>query len=163
MEKIKPIIYQPNPILREKSKPVPPKKIAEPEFANIISAMKATLEATPHGIGLAASQIGHPWRIFVIKIPDYTGTFINPEIVDIGKRITILEEGCLSVPRIYGPVKRPKTIKVKALDEKGIPFKVRAKGLLARVIQHELDHLEGALFIDKAEQTYKLEQPENVA
>ena len=151
---IKPIVINPDPILRQNAKTVPPKKISEPEFTNLIANLKETLEATPNGIGLAAPQIGRGWRIFIVKIPEYSGTFVNPEIVDISKRTTLLEEGCLSTPNIYGPVARPKTIKVKALNEQGLPFKVRAKGLLARVIQHELDHLEGMLFIDKAERTY---------
>lgn len=156
---IKPIVFESNPILRKKAKTVPVKKISEPEFVKLITNMKQTLEATSNGIGLAASQIGTDWKIFIVKIPEYTGTFINPEILDTSKRTTALEEGCLSVLNIYGQVTRPKTVKVKAFNEQGMSFKLRAKGLLARVIQHEIDHLNGKLFIDKAEKTYKLKQP----
>ncbi|RJQ14027.1 peptide deformylase [Candidatus Parcubacteria bacterium] len=162
MSEVKPIVKNPNPVLRQKAKLVPPKKISEEEFTEIIGNMKSTLNATPNGIGLAAPQIGHSWRIFIVKIPEYEGVFINPEIMDIGKRTTLLEEGCLSVTDTYGPVARPKTIKIKALNEQGLPFKVRAKGLLARVIQHEIDHLDGTLFIDKAEKTYRVERQNQI-
>ena len=153
---IKPIIFESNQMLRRKAKPVPVKKISEPEFVKLITNMKETLEATQNGIGLAATQINAPWRIFIVKIPEYIGTFINPEILDTGKRTVILEEGCLSVPNTYGQVIRPKTIKIKTFNEQGLNFKLRAKGLLARVIQHEIDHLNGKLFIDKAQRTYKI-------
>jgi len=156
MSPLKPIVFGSNPMLRRKAKQVPIKKISEPEFVNLITNMKETLEATPNGIGLAASQINAPWRIFIVKIPEYTGTFINPEILDTGKRTTILEEGCLSIPNTYGQVTRPKTIKIKTFNEQGLSFKLRAKGLLARVIQHEIDHLNGKLFIDKADHIRKI-------
>lgn len=158
---IKPITKEPNPILHKIAKPVPIKNIADPELQNIINDMKETLNATPNGIGLAAPQIGQSLRIFIVKIPEYEGVFINPEVIEEGERTTILEEGCLSIPTIYGPVVRPRTIKVKAYDANGKLFKVRAKAMLARVIQHELDHLKGTLFIDKAERTYKQELQTN--
>lgn len=155
MTPLKPIVTDPHSILRAKAKPVPEKQIVDTQFQAIIADMRATLDATPHGIGLAAPQIGHSWRIFIVKIPEYQGVFVNPEVMETGVRTGILEEGCLSVPLIYGAVVRPKTIKIKTYDENGKQFKLRAKALLARVIQHELDHLDGKLFIDKAERTYK--------
>lgn len=110
------------------------------------------------GIGLAAPQVGHLLRIFTVNIEDKIYIFINPEIKDFGDDKIPFEEGCLSVPKIWGPVTRPKKLTIKALNENGEPVKIRAKGLLARVIQHEMDHLNGILFIDKAEKLYKIEE-----
>ncbi|MDO8743447.1 MAG: peptide deformylase, partial [Candidatus Azambacteria bacterium] len=84
--------------------------------------------------------------------------FINPEIKDISLEKIPFEEGCLSVQKTWGPVVRPKKLTIKAMDENGKLVKIRAKGLLARVIQHEIDHLNGILFIDKAEKLHKVEE-----
>lgn len=110
------------------------------------------------GIGLAAPQVGHSLRLFTANVEDKIYAFINPEIKDISTDKIPFEEGCLSVKNIWGPVVRPKKLTIKALDENGEPIKIRAKGLLARVIQHEMDHLNGVLFIDKAEKLYKVEE-----
>lgn len=111
-----------------------------------------------HGLGLAAPQVGKSLRLFTIQIEDKTYVFINPEIKDASRDMGPFEEGCLSVLNTWGPVVRPKKLTIKALDKNGESIKIRAKGLLARVIQHEMDHINGILFIDKAENLFELEE-----
>jgi peptide deformylase len=102
------------------------------------------------GIGLAGPQIGVMKRIFVVCSSDNTGTvFINPSIIETSHKTHKFEEGCLSIPGIYANVIRSESIKVQAWNEKGRPFTLEADGLLARVILHEYDHLEGIIFLDR--------------
>ncbi len=102
------------------------------------------------GIGLAAVQVGNLKRIFITHAPkDMPRVFINPEIVETSMDEDVYEEGCLSIPGINADVVRPFSVKIQAWNEKGKPFSIDADGLLARVIQHELDHLNGVLFIDR--------------
>jgi peptide deformylase len=102
------------------------------------------------GIGLAGPQVNECLRIFVTNVEgDKPRVFINPEIVQTSQELVNIEEGCLSLPKLYLDVIRPEFVRVQAWNEKGRPFTVEAGGLLARVIQHEYDHLEGILFIDR--------------
>lgn len=102
------------------------------------------------GIGLAGPQVDSPLRIFVTNVEgDKPRIFINPEIVLTSQELVDIEEGCLSLPRLYLDVIRPESVRVQAWNEKGRPFTVETDGLLARVILHEYDHLEGVLFIDR--------------
>jgi peptide deformylase len=102
------------------------------------------------GIGLAGPQVGLMERIFAIHVEgDEPRVFINPSILETSQELAKYEEGCLSIPGIYTDVVRPKTLKVQAWNEKGRPFTMEADGILARVILHEYDHLEGILFIDR--------------
>ena len=102
------------------------------------------------GVGLAGPQIGIMRRIFVVHIEgDIERVFINPSILETSQETAKVEEGCLSVPGIFADVIRSKTIKIQAWNEKGRPFTLEAAGILARVIQHEYDHLEGVLFLDR--------------
>jgi peptide deformylase len=102
------------------------------------------------GIGLAGPQVDRAQRIFVTNVEgDKPRIFINPEIVLTSQEMVAIEEGCLSLPRLYLDVIRPRSVRVQAWNEKGRPFTVEADGLLARVILHEYDHLEGVLFIDR--------------
>ena len=102
------------------------------------------------GIGLAGPQVGLARRIFVSNVEgDKPRIFINPEIVLTSQEMVGIEEGCLSLPRLYLDVIRPESVRVQAWNEKGRPFTVETDGLLARVILHEYDHLEGVLFIDR--------------
>ena len=135
-----------NECLRQKALPVSEigleyQKIAE-ELINALHEGK--------GIGLAGPQVGLMERIFAVHVEgDEPRIFINPSILETSQEILRYEEGCLSIPGIYTEVARPKTVKVQAWNEKGRPFTLEAAGLVARVILHEYDHLEGILFIDR--------------
>ncbi len=102
------------------------------------------------GVGLAAVQVGEPVRLFITRAPhDVKRVFINPDILETSMEEATIEEGCLSVPGLYTDIMRPASVRVQAWNEKGRPFTLSADGMLARVIQHEFDHLNGILFIDK--------------
>ena len=154
MAKVLKILQEGDPILRKKAETV--KNPENPEVKKLVADMIITMKQAS-GIGLAAPQIGHSLRLFTVNIEDKIYVFINPEIKDMSLEKIPFEEGCLSVQKIWGPVVRPKKLTIKALSENGKPVKIRAKGLLARVIQHEMDHLNGILFVDKAEKFYSAE------
>ena len=130
-------------VLREETKPVA--EITD-EIRTLVRSMFDTMYLAK-GIGLAAPQVGRSERIFVMDVDDRPMTMINPEIVS-REGTDRAEEGCLSIPEIFGDVTRPEHIVARALDLDGNPIEVEATGLLARCIQHELDHLDGKLFID---------------
>ncbi len=133
-------------ILRQKAVEV--EKIDE-EITNLIDQMFETMYEE-NGIGLAGPQIGKNLRLFVIELDDEVRhVFINPQIISTSQETSLYEEGCLSIPGVYEQIERPVKITVQALNEKGKAFTVEAEGLLARAIQHEYDHLEGILFIDR--------------
>ncbi|MFA5128631.1 MAG: peptide deformylase [Patescibacteria group bacterium] len=146
---ILPIITTPNPILRQHAKEINPEEIKSEAIQKLISDMKETVRPAG-GIGLAAPQVGISMRLIVVVTQEKVMALINPEIINFSWRKEAAEEGCLSVPGKWGPVKRSKIIKVKAFDENGKSIKFKAKDLFARVIQHEVDHLNGVLFIDRA-------------
>ena len=146
---IKTILTEPNKILRQISNPVD--HVGEEE-QKLMDDMLETMYAAP-GIGLAAIQIGIPKRIIVMDISRKKENknplhFVNPEIVWKADEDIIYEEGCLSVPNQFAEINRPKECHVKYLDYFGQPQLLKAEGLLATCIQHEIDHLEGILFID---------------
>jgi len=146
---IKPIIYLPDPILRQQSQPV---ERVDKELERFIADMIETMYDAP-GIGLAAIQVGVPRRLLVIDVagkdePENPQVFINPEIVASGDGVSVYEEGCLSIPDYYAEVERPDTVTVKHLDRQGNQRVTEADGLLATCLQHEIDHLNGVLFID---------------
>ncbi len=157
MAKILKIVQEKNPILRKKAEPV--KNPKSPKIKQLIADMIATMIEIK-GVGLAAPQVGASYRIFTANVENKIFVFINPEVKDLSAVQIPFEEGCLSVQKVWGQIVRPKKLTVKALDENGKPFKIRAKGLLARVIQHEMDHLNGTLFIDKAEKLFAIEENE---
>ena len=135
-----------NELLKQKAKPV---KEIGPEYIKIAGDLFEALQEGK-GIGLAGPQVGLMERIFAIHLEgDEPRVFINPSIVETSQETLKYEEGCLSVPGIYCDVIRPRAIKVQAWNEKGRPFNLEASGLMARVILHEYDHLEGILFIDR--------------
>ncbi|MBI3671232.1 peptide deformylase [Candidatus Azambacteria bacterium] len=140
-----------NKILRTRSEEVA--DIQSPEIQKFILNMKTTLKSTPNGVGLAAPQAGKNLRIFVAS--DDLGinqtVFINPEITKISENMILKGEGCLSLPEYYGKIRRADWVKAEACNENGRKFKIKATGLVAQLIQHEVDHLNGILFIDKAE------------
>lgn len=133
-----------DPILREETKPV---TVITAELRQLIDAMFETMYAA-RGIGLAAPQVGRSERLAVVDVDEDPMVLINPEIVDASSATEKAEEGCLSIPEIYGDVVRPESIRVRALDGDGNVFERDATGLLARCIQHEIDHLHGKMFID---------------
>jgi peptide deformylase len=135
-----------NEKLREKAAPV---KHIGPEYVKIAEDLVNALH-DGDGIGLAGPQVGLMERIFAVHLNgDDPHIFINPTILETSQETSKYEEGCLSVPGQYADVVRPKKIKVQAWNEKGRPFTIEADGILARVIQHEYDHLDGVLFIDR--------------
>lgn len=140
------IIHFPDPRLRTKAKPV---DTVDDEVRRIVDSMFETMYAAP-GIGLAATQVDIHKRIIVIDTSEEKNephVFINPGIVETGDEEE-MEEGCLSVPGVYETVRRPGRARVRALNRDGQSFELDAGGLLAVCIQHEMDHLEGKLFVD---------------
>ncbi|KKW46337.1 MAG: peptide deformylase [Candidatus Liptonbacteria bacterium RIFCSPLOWO2_01_FULL_56_20] len=131
-------------------------KFRRAEIGALIARMKRTMRRA-NGVGLSANQIGLDAAMFVAEVPDGQGgrkfyAIFNPRIEKIVPEQVVKEEGCLSVPRAYGEVSRHERITISGLDRNGKPIKVKAWGLLARVFQHEIDHLNGKLFIDRAKQ-----------
>jgi len=132
-------------ILRQKAEKI---KTIDEETANMAKQMLEILKRDK-GVGLAGPQIGYMKRIFVAHVEgDMERVFINPSILETSQRTVKVEEGCLSVPGIFANVIRSEAVKIQAWNEKGRPFTLEVTGILARVIQHEYDHLEGVLFLD---------------
>lgn len=135
-------------VLREVCRPVAPD---EPGLDDLIARMTATMERY-RGVGLAAPQVGVPLRLFLAWLPEWGGrppmVFVNPERVSASDREVPFDEGCLSFPGIYRDVIRPDAVTVAYRDETGAERRMKAEGLLARIIQHEMDHLDGVLFVD---------------
>ena len=143
------IFKYPDPVLQKKAKSV---KDIDASIQKLIEDMLETMYRAP-GIGLAATQVGRPIRIIVFDTaPREEGRnpsfLINPEIIE-GEGEQTLEEGCLSVPEYFSEVKRKARVKVLGLDVKGKPVEICGEGVLATVLQHEIDHLDGILFIDR--------------
>ena len=143
------ILTEPNKILRQKSAPVDK---VDSDIQKLMDDMLETMYAAP-GIGLAAIQVGIPKKVIVLDIAQKEGQknpifIINPEIIEKSANNLTYEEGCLSVPGQFAEIDRPDKCHVKYLDYHGQPKEIRAEGMLATCIQHEIDHLEGILFID---------------
>ncbi len=146
---LKKIITIPDPILRKKSLPV---KGVNKEIKELLKDMLETMYEAP-GIGLAAIQIGIPKRLVVMDLSKDPNKkepmfFVNPEIVEKSETMVTYEEGCLSIPNQFAKIARPNSCKVKFLDFDGIEKELKADGLFSTCIQHEVDHLNGVLFID---------------
>ena len=161
---IQEIIRMGHPTLREAAKPFPADEIGAPQFLDLVADLKDTLAATGNGIGLAAPQIDVGFRVAVIDIPDpvtrygpvtpmpFT-VYVNPTISVINETVMGYWEGCLSVPNMMGFVERPQHIKVAYFDENGQPQSIELQGFLATVFQHEFDHLDGVLYVDRLKDT----------
>ncbi len=168
-------IYQEkeNKALRQVAKAVPIKDISSPKIKKLISNMKKALAAQDDGVAIAAPQIGEAVRVIVVsgKVKEIAegieniealkktnhpdDVYINPVIIRSSKEKKPMEEGCLSVRWLYGKVNRSTKVQIEAYDEKGKKIKRGASGLLAQIFQHEVDHLEGVLFIDKAKDVHE--------
>ena len=136
-------------VLRTECKDI---KVFDSALKMLADAMLETLKEAD-GVGLAGPQVGVPEKIFVVWIPEEDPlVFINPEIVETSIETCPYEEGCLSIPGVYHDVIRPVGVTIQAQDLNGKPFTIQADGLLARVIQHENDHLHGKLYIDHLEE-----------
>ena len=144
------IITLPDPLLKQVSAPV---ERVDDDLRKLLDDMLETMYDAP-GLGLAGIQVAVPRRVLVIDIvkdeeqPPDPIFMINPEILHLGDDIRIHEEGCLSIPEVYAEIERPTPIQIKYLDRDGKPHEDQFDGLLATVIQHEVDHLDGRLFID---------------
>jgi peptide deformylase len=130
-------------VLRQHSREV---KAVNDEVRRLVDDMFETMDAAK-GIGLAANQVGVPRRVAVVDVDGDRFAMIDPRIVETEGRVTA-EEGCLSIPEIYADVTRPDRVVIEALDTNGNPYRREATGLKARAIQHEIDHLDGILFLD---------------
>jgi peptide deformylase len=162
----------PDPVLKSKALAL---ETVTDLVRDVASAMLDIMDAE-EGIGIAAPQVGVPWRLFVLDVPedkdrsaqadppeatDGPMVFINP-VLKLEGPVEVFEEGCLSLPGIRGDVLRPPVVTVTAMDASGKVFTLRAGGLLARCIQHEFDHLEGVLIIDKMTQPSRMKNRQNI-
>jgi peptide deformylase len=156
---IMPVIKMDNPLLHQRAKKV--RKI-DSSIQELIDDMVETMHGV-EGVGLAAPQVGVPLQVVVIQIPEDEEiiTLINPEIVKTSEDTEMMTEGCLSLPGYRGEVKRFTSVTVKARDSQGKPIRVKGEGLLAQVLQHEVDHINGVVFVDHLEsmnELHKLEE-----
>jgi len=165
-----PIITRENPILRKKAIKV---TSFDAKFQRLVDDMIETLIAAP-GVGLAAPQVAISQRLIVVRLPDnddedraeygahagVTYVVANPKIIKASKKMVSGTEGCLSIPGLWGEVDRHEEIVVTGQDREGKDFRLKAQGWLARVFQHEIDHLDGILFTDRASEVWKPKENE---
>lgn len=156
--------------MREKAEEVPVQEIKNKKFREIIQKMERVIAENEEAVAVAAPQIGESWRIFAIsewaknsetrkeKKEFKNIIFINPKIIKTSQRQKSMQEGCLSTPALFGTTKRAEKIRIEALDENGKKFTHSASGLFAQALQHEIDHLNGILFVDKATNLSKIEK-----
>jgi len=149
-----PIVKDPTPSLREHSRVLSMDEIFTPEFQAYLDKLAATM-LVEDGVGIASPQIGRNIRAIIINPTGTIESWINPEIIKASDTMVESEEGCLSVPGVYGIVKRHKKIRVRAMNRHGRMEEMDVKGFPAIVWQHEIDHVNGILFVDKAERMIK--------
>jgi len=147
-----------DPVLKTRAREIEP---VTGDVRRLAQDMLETLQAENNGVGLAANQVGSTQRIFVAELPAKVGpsqryVLINPVITSRSKEMETAEEGCLSFPGIYGPVERHLEVEIRGQDLEGKPVALKGKGFLARVFQHELDHLEGIVFIERMKLVQRL-------
>ncbi len=172
--------HEQNPVLRQKARDISPADVRGERIRRLIAKMKMLLAKEKHGVALAAPQVGEPLRLFIVsgralaqysendaaggaasaerdtthQTPD-DQVYINPVLLKVSRGKTDKHEGCLSIRGYWGEVPRAEKASIRALDETGAPFTRGASGFLAHIFQHEMDHLEGILYIDKATSVYK--------
>jgi peptide deformylase len=151
-----PIRELPDPVLRQKAKRV---RTIDGSIRKLIADMVETMHAAP-GVGLAAPQVGVPLRVIIIGMPeDEDIAIINPQIIRrTGERL--VNEGCLSIPGYVGEIKRAESVRVKGRDQNGKEIRIKADELLAQALEHEIDHLNGVLYVDHLESQDKLRKIE---
>ena len=156
------IITLPEPVLRKKARKV---SQYSNELHTLIDDMVETMRAAP-GVGLAAPQVNVQLRVIVVEfgdeedeeIPPKLYIIVNPELSKFSQELVTGTEGCLSIPGYVGEVERSKTVIVKGFNRQGNPLKIKAKGWLARIFQHEVDHLDGILYIDRSDKVLAIEE-----
>lgn len=141
------LVVYPDSRLRRLAQPVDIARLQDKKFQELIVDMAKTM-IVKDGIGLAAPQVGRNWRLIVVNTDEGVWPMINPVITKLSSSTSLEEEGCLSLPNTFGQVRRAKSLHCHYLDELGQECNLTAHGTLARVIQHEVDHLNGVLFID---------------
>lgn len=152
--------------LKQKTAAVDLKSLKKDELRKLIREMRALMEKAD-GVGLSANQVGLASRFFIAEVPTGRGaetkfySIVNPEVMKKSAGTVNLEEGCLSIPDTFGVVERPERITLTGFDLNGKKIKIKAWGLLARVFQHEVDHLNGVLFAEKAKNLEKYSKPRN--
>ncbi len=161
---IRQIVTLPDPVLRRKARPV---TRFDTDLQSLVDDMIETMREAP-GVGLAAPQLGFPERVIVVEYvedeededaPKKLYVMVNPEIKEFSEETELGIEGCLSVPGLQGEVERSLKVTVRGRTRRGQPMKVKAKGWMARIFQHEVDHLDGVVFTDRATKVWK-PQPE---
>lgn len=152
MTKLKLNLY-PAPVLQKKAVKI--KNPLDIEVQKIIPEMIQVMKKE-NGVGLAASQVGLSVRLCLVQEEDRIHIMINPQITAKSTKKIMMEEGCLSFPDTFYPITRPENVKVRFLDEMGLEKKLKAGGILARAVQHEIDHLDGVLIIDRAKKLKKI-------
>ena len=159
---IREIVSLPDPILRRKAKPVV--RFDKP-LQTLIDDMIETMRQAP-GVGLAAPQVGVPERVIVVEFPENEEdedapkklyAVVNPEIKQLSAETELGVEGCLSIPGLQGEVERSLELRIKGLTRHGQPMRIKAKGWMARIFQHEIDHINGVVFTDRAVRVWKPE------
>ena len=159
---VRKIVTLPEPVLRRKAR-----KVTEfgAELQTLIDDMIETMRAAP-GVGLAGPQVDVSLRVIVVEFGDEENedaptklySVVNPEIVRFSTETVVGTEGCLSIPGFAGDVERSLSVTIKGLNRRGKPIRIKARGWLARIFQHEVDHLDGVLFTDRAEKVWKIEE-----
>ena len=160
MAKFLEVLTEPHPALRKRSTELSTQEIQSPEIKTLILDLVFTMKKKD-GVGIAAPQAGVSKRVCIVNTNDGPIALINPVITSASKTMESDEEGCLSLPGLWGQVLRHKKIKVRALSGKGEKISFPAEDLFARIIQHEIDHLDGILFVDKARDIRKTEIRKN--
>lgn len=159
---VREIVTLPNPVLRRKARNV---SDFGADLQELVDDMIETMREAP-GVGLAAPQVNVPLRVIVVEfgdeedeeVPPKLYVVVNPEITRSSKEMVTGIEACLSIPDVAGDVDRSLTVTVKGQSRRGQPLKIKASGWLARIFQHEVDHLNGVLFVDHAERVWKIEE-----
>jgi peptide deformylase len=159
---VREIVRLPEPVLRRKARKVTQ---FDNELQVLIDDMVETMRAAP-GVGLAAPQVDVSYRVIVVEFGDEENeeaplklyTVVNPEIKRLSSESVVGTEGCLSIPGIAGEVERSESITIRGLNRKGQPLTIKANGWLARIFQHEIDHLEGILFVDRADHVWQINE-----